>query len=136
MDVLAPLELALEVVLGLLIAAFAVMYLWNVVQLRRHARQAKQLLAELYALEEALQYGDATVVGHDRRRAIASLERVEVRVTGSAKRLLRWRSSDVERWIIGREIDPLLVDYERAGAMTSRLIALLSRPAAKQAQFG
>jgi hypothetical protein len=121
---LSPLDVLEETALLSLLLALALSYVLDRLVLRRYRRHARRVLNDLQALEAQLQSGDASM---DSTTARAALVKLEMRLTAASKRLISWRSSPVEHWIIGVHIDPLLYDYERAGAMTTRLLALISR---------
>jgi len=63
--------------------------------------------------------------GHRARKIVDDLYAMERRLSAASKRLISWRESPIERLIIGAHIDTLLFQYERAGAMTTRLTALI-----------
>ena len=124
--------MAEEIVLLGLLAAFALLYVIQRAQLFYYAKQARRMVAELAKLEAALVSGESLTQQRTAEAAVAWLERMERKLTAGSRHLIDWRSSEVERWIIGKQIDVLLYEYERAGAMTTRLIALLARRSSLQ----
>ncbi len=124
------LEIVEETLLLGLLAAFALLYVWQRARLAFNRRRARRILRELFELEEALRAAPFAPGGGAEATA-ARLRGLEERLTIASRRLIDWRSSEVERWIVGRQIEPLLIDYERAGAMTTRLQAMLAAPASR-----
>ena len=120
---MSPLDVLEETALLSLLLALALSYVLDRLALRRYRRHARRVLSDLQALEAQLQNGDGSTDSTARDRLV----KLEERLTAASKRLISWRASPVEHWIIGAHIDPLLYDYERAGAMTTRLLALISR---------
>jgi hypothetical protein len=115
-----------EVALLSLLAALAFSYVLDRLHLLYYGRHARHIVADLQALEARLHEGDASDL-EDADAMRARLSKLEKRLTAASKRLISWRSSPVERAIIGPHIDTLLFQYERAGAMTTRLTAILTR---------
>lgn len=119
-------ETGLEITLLVLLAVFAIAYVVQRARLYFSMRRAREVVAELTALETAL-VSNSLPTRFSAESTIAQLERLERKFTAESRQLLAWRSSETERWIVGEDIDALLVQYERAGAMTSRLRALFAR---------
>jgi hypothetical protein len=111
-----------EVALLSLLAALAFSYALDRAHLFWYGRHARKIVADLEAMEARL-YENASLENGD--AAIVRLSNLERRLTAASKRLISWRSSPMERFIIGAYIDTLLFQYERAGAMTTRLTALI-----------
>jgi len=125
---LSPLDVVEEIVLLSLLGALAFSYVLDRVQIHRYRRHARSVIVDLQSLEMHLRNDGAAGADHGTmRERLLALER---RLTAASKRLISWRSSPIEHWIIGSHIDPLLFEYERAGAMTTRLLALISRQSA------
>lgn len=123
---MTPFEVFAEVALLSLLLALAFSYALDRLHLVYYGRHARKIVADLEAMEARLIAGDETSF-QEYRAAVARLERLERRLTVASKRLISWRSSPVERAIIGAHIDTLLYQYERAGAMTTRLMAMWVR---------
>lgn len=119
---MSPLDLLEEVALLSLLVALAFSYILDRVHLIYYGRYARKIVADLEALEARLYQEQAAF---DPSVTIARLSSLERRLTAASKRLITWRSSPVERAIIGPHIDTLLFQYERAGAMTTRLASLI-----------
>jgi hypothetical protein len=115
-----------EIALLSLLLALAFSYVLDRLHLVYYGRHARRIVADLEAMEARLIAGDETSF-EEYRAAVARLEKLERRLTVASKRLISWRSSPVERAIIGPHIDKLLFQYERAGAMTTRLNAMWVR---------
>lgn len=115
-----------EAALLSLLLALALSYVLDRLHLVYYGRHARKIVADLEAMEARLRAGDAASF-EEYRAAVARLERLERRLTVASKRLISWRSSPVERALIGPHIDKLLFQYERAGAMTTRLTAMWVR---------
>lgn len=119
---MSPLDLLEEVALLSLLVALAFSYILDRVHLVYYSRYARKIVADLEALEARLHEEQTTF---DPSVTIARLSSLERRLSAASKRLITWRSSPVERAIIGPHIDTLLFQYERAGAMTTRLTSLI-----------
>lgn len=122
---MSTLDVAEEAALLSLLAMLALSYVLDRIELHRHRRQAQRVLQDLQALE--LRLRSESGAPEDSSSIRTRLVYLERRLTAASKRLISWRSSTIEHAIIGRHIDPLLYEYERAGAMTTRLLAILSR---------
>lgn len=121
---MTPFDKVAEVALLSLLLALAFSYILDRLHLVYYGRHARRIVADLEAMEARLCAGDET--SFDEYRAhVVRLERLEKRLTIASKRLITWRSSPIERAIIGPHIDTLLFQYERAGAMTTRLTSLI-----------
>ena len=123
---MTPFEMFAEISILSLLLALAFSYALDRLHLVYYGRHARRIVADLEAMDARLCAGDEASID-DYRAAVAQLERLERRLTAASKRLISWRSSPVERAIIGPHIDKLLFQYERAGAMTTRLMALWVR---------
>ncbi|HVA32858.1 MAG TPA: hypothetical protein VNG31_01845 [Candidatus Baltobacteraceae bacterium] len=125
---MTPLDIAEECVLLSLLGALALSYIVHRVQLVYYGRHARRILSDLQTMEARLRaLGDMPLPSSERTNTITLLERLEGRLTRASKRLISWRASPVERCIMGPHIEALLFQYERSGAMTTRLLALISR---------
>ncbi len=120
---MSPLDLLEEVALLSLLVALAFSYVLDRLHLVYYGRHAREVVADLEAMEARLRAEHDAF--DDAERTIARLAKLEQRLTSVSKRLIRWRSSPVERAIIGPHIDSLLFQYERAGAMTTRLTSMI-----------
>lgn len=120
---MSPLDLLEEVALLSLLVALAFSYVLDRLHLIYYGRAARRIVADLEAMEAHLHEEQATDV--DTTLTVERLSSLERRLTVASKRLISWRSSPVERAIIGPHIDTLLFQYERAGAMTTRLTSLI-----------
>jgi hypothetical protein len=120
---MSPHDVVEEVALLSLLAALAFSYVLDRVHLVYYSRHARKIVADLEAMEARLRAEAAAA--EDGGAAIAQLSNLERRLTAASKRLIKWRASPVERFIIGSQIDSLLFQYERAGAMTTRLAAMI-----------
>jgi hypothetical protein len=123
---MSPLDMLEEVALLSLLVALAFSYVLDRLHLIYYGRHAREIVAGLEAMEARLRAGDEASL-EEYRAAVAQLAKLERRLTSASKRLISWRSSPVERFIIGPHIDRLLFQYERAGAMTTRLTAMWVR---------
>lgn len=121
---MTPFDKVAEVALSSLLLALAFSYILDRLHLIFYGRHARKIVADLEAMEARLCEGDEASL-EEYRVAVVRLERLEQRLTSASKRLITWRSSPVERAIIGPHIDTLLFQYERAGAMTTRLTSLI-----------
>lgn len=121
---MTPFDKVAEVALSSLLLALAFSYILDRLHLIFYGRHARKIVADLEAMEARLCEGDEASL-EEYRAAVVRLERLEQRLTSASKRLITWRSSPVERAIIGPHIDTLLFQYERAGAMTTRLTSLI-----------
>lgn len=121
---MTPFEKIAEVALLSLLLALAFSYILDRLHLVYYGRHARKIIADLEAMEARLSAGDEASYD-EYRAAVARLEKLEKRLTTASKRLITWRSSPVERAIIGPHIDTLLFQYERAGAMTTRLTSMI-----------
>jgi len=119
---MSPLDMLEEVALLSLLLALAFSYVLDRLHLIYYGRCARKIVADLEAMEARL-HENASLESSD--AAIARLSNLEQRLTTASKRLISWRSSPMERFIIGGHIDTLLFQYERAGAMTTRLSAII-----------
>lgn len=120
---MTPLDLLEEVALLSLLLALAFSYVLDRLHLVYYGRHARKIVADLEAMEARL-CAEQTAF-EDTSVTIARLSALERRLTTASKRLISWRSSPMERAIIGSHIDTLLFQYERAGAMTTRLTSLI-----------
>ena len=121
---MSPLDILEEAALLSLLAALAFSYLLDRLHLVYYGRHAREIVADLEAMEARLRAGEVAEL-RDGDTAIVRLSKLERRLTAASKRLISWRESPIERWIIGTHIDRLLFQYERAGAMTTRLTAMI-----------
>lgn len=119
---MSPLDMLEEVALLSLLVALAFSYVLDRLHLVYYGRHAREIVADLEAMEARLR---AEHDAFDAEKTIARLAKLERRLTSASKRLISWRSSPVERAIIGQHIDRLLFQYERAGAMTTRLTSMI-----------
>jgi hypothetical protein len=119
-------DMLAEVAISSLLLALAFSYILDRLHLVYYGRHARKIVADLEAMEARLRAGDAASL-EEYRAAVVRLEKLERRLTIASQRLITWRSSPVERAIIGAHIDHLLFQYERAGAMTTRLSAMWVR---------
>lgn len=120
---MSPLDMLEEIALLSLLVALAFSYVLDRVHLVYYGRHAREIVADLEAMEARLRAEQNGL--DDAETAIARLAKLEQRLTSASKRLITWRSSPVERAIIGPHIDTLLFQYERAGAMTTRLTSII-----------
>ncbi len=118
-----PLDVLEVVALLSLLVALAFSYVLDRLHLVYYGRRAREIVADLEAMEARLRAEHDAF--DDAERTIARLAKLEQRLTSASKRLIRWRSSPVEGAIIGPHIDTLLFQYERAGAMTTRLTCMI-----------
>jgi hypothetical protein len=121
---MTPFDKVAEVALLSLLLALAFSYVLDRLNLFYYGRHARKIVADLEAMETRLCEGDEASLD-EYRAAVVRLEKLERRLTSASKRLITWRSSPVERAIIGPHIDTLLFQYERAGAMTTRLTSMI-----------
>lgn len=120
---MSPLDMLEEVALLSLFVALALSYVLDRLHLVYYGRHAREIVADLEAMEARLRAEQPAV--EDADTAIARLSKLEKRLTAASKRLITWRASPVERAIIGSHIDRLLFQYERAGAMTTRVSSMI-----------
>lgn len=123
---MSPFDIFAEVSLLSLLLALAFSYVLDRAHLVYYGRHARKIIDDLEAMEARLRAGDEASL-EEYRAAVIRLEKLERRLTVASKRLISWRSSPVERAIIGPHIDRLLFQYERAGAMTTRIMAMWVR---------
>ncbi|HEY1975137.1 MAG TPA: hypothetical protein VGG89_01160 [Candidatus Baltobacteraceae bacterium] len=120
---MSPLDMLEEVALLSLFVALALSYALDRLHLVYYGRHAREIVADLEAMEARLRAEQPAI--EDADTAIVRLSKLEKRLTAASKRLITWRASPVERAIIGPHIDRLLFQYERAGAMTTRVSSMI-----------
>ena len=123
---MARFETAAEIILGVFLVLFALLYVLQRARLFFALKHARHVIGELAAFEAAV-VSNTLPQTFSAEREMDTLERLNRTFASESRRLRDWRSSEMERLIIGDHIDALLFQCERACAMTSRLLALLGR---------